>query len=143
MIALSANGGVRAEVAAGEEVQFAAEIEMPPGAGMVVGAEWDFTGEGLFTEAAGIAAAAGRVTVPPRTPGTSPAPISPCSRRRPARGRCRDALWPGAQHRAGAGGGYLIPAPSADSLAASSSSSSRAARSSAATFAFRACCSPG
>ena len=63
VIALSANGGARAEVAVGEEVQFAAEIEMPPGAGMVVGAEWDFTGEGLFTEAAGIAAAAGQVTV--------------------------------------------------------------------------------
>lgn len=48
-VELSANGGVRAEVAVGRPVTFAATIQVPPGTGDVVDAEWDFRGTGSFT----------------------------------------------------------------------------------------------
>jgi hypothetical protein len=48
VVVLHANGGARAEVAVGEPVAFSAVIEVPPGAGTVVGAEWDFEGQGDF-----------------------------------------------------------------------------------------------
>ena len=54
VIALQANGGVRAEVSAGETVTFAATIEVPPGAGKVVAAEWDFEGLGNYPDNAKI-----------------------------------------------------------------------------------------
>jgi purine nucleoside phosphorylase len=48
VVTLNANGGVRAEVAVGETVEFSAVIEVPPGAGTVVIAEWDFQGAGDY-----------------------------------------------------------------------------------------------
>ncbi len=48
VVELQANGGVRAEVAVGEPVEFAAIIEVPPGAGKVVAAEWDFENTGDY-----------------------------------------------------------------------------------------------
>lgn len=48
VVALKANGGIRAEVAAGETVEFTATVEVPPGAGTVVAAEWDFEGKGDY-----------------------------------------------------------------------------------------------
>lgn len=45
---LSANGGTIAHVKLGQPVTFDAVIETPPGAGVVVGAEWDFEGDGAF-----------------------------------------------------------------------------------------------
>ena len=45
---LTANGGARAEVAVGDVVEFSALVEVPPGAGTIVGAEWDFEGAGDF-----------------------------------------------------------------------------------------------
>jgi hypothetical protein len=48
VIALRANGGVRAEVSVGATVTFTAAIEVPPGAGKVVAAEWDFEGAGDY-----------------------------------------------------------------------------------------------
>jgi hypothetical protein len=48
VVTLTANGGVRAEVAVGETVEFVGVIEVPPGTGTVVGAEWDFEGAGDF-----------------------------------------------------------------------------------------------
>jgi len=48
VVVVKANGGERAEVAAGEKVEFSAVIEVPPGAGSVVGAEWDFEGAGDY-----------------------------------------------------------------------------------------------
>jgi hypothetical protein len=38
----------RADVTVGEEVQFAAVVEAPPGTGTVVSAEWDFDGSGEY-----------------------------------------------------------------------------------------------
>jgi hypothetical protein len=48
VVALQANGGVRAEVSVDETVAFTATIEVPPGAGKVVAAEWDFAGVGNY-----------------------------------------------------------------------------------------------
>jgi len=48
VVVVKANGGERASVAVGQKVEFSAVIEMPPGAGPVVGAEWDFEGGGDY-----------------------------------------------------------------------------------------------
>jgi len=48
VVTVRANGGVRAEVAVGEPVEFTAIVEVPPGAGTVVSAEWDFEGTGEY-----------------------------------------------------------------------------------------------
>ena len=48
VVDLSANGSSRAEVSVGEAVQFLGAAEVPPGAGTVVAAEWDFEGSGDF-----------------------------------------------------------------------------------------------
>lgn len=48
VIALQADGGARAEVAVGAAVSFTARIEVPPQAGSVVAAEWDFEGLGTY-----------------------------------------------------------------------------------------------
>ena len=48
VVTLTANGGARAEVAVGDTVEFSALVEVPPGAGTIVGAEWDFEGAGDF-----------------------------------------------------------------------------------------------
>jgi hypothetical protein len=47
-VEVTANGRDRAEVAAGEEVRFAAVVEAPPGTGTIVSAEWDFDGTGDY-----------------------------------------------------------------------------------------------
>jgi hypothetical protein len=44
----TANGGVRAEVAVGDEVRFQAQIDVPVGAGGILAVEWDFEGTGDF-----------------------------------------------------------------------------------------------
>jgi len=48
VVSLTANGGSRAEVAVGETVEFVASVEVPPGAGTIVAAEWDFLGAGDY-----------------------------------------------------------------------------------------------
>lgn len=48
VVDLRVNGGVRADVAVGQPVTFTAQVQVPPGAGKVVDAEWDFTGSGTF-----------------------------------------------------------------------------------------------
>jgi hypothetical protein len=48
VVHLTANGAGRAEVAVGEAVEFAAVIEVPPGTGTIIAAEWDFEGNGDF-----------------------------------------------------------------------------------------------
>ena len=46
VVAVTANGGALAEVMVGKPVTFSAVIEVPPGTGRVVAAEWDFEGAG-------------------------------------------------------------------------------------------------
>ncbi len=48
VVGMRANGGERAEVMVGEAVAFEARIDVPPGTGVVVGADWDFEGAGDF-----------------------------------------------------------------------------------------------
>ncbi len=74
VIQLTANGAARAEVKAGDMVRLAAMIEMPPGAGKVVSAEWDFEGAGDFADKAEVAAPGERIELSAEhayaTPGT-------------------------------------------------------------------------
>jgi hypothetical protein len=64
-VKLSANGGVRAEVKVGEPVTFSGVVEVPPGTGIVVVADWDFEGTGDYPVAGEVKSAASesRVTV--------------------------------------------------------------------------------
>ena len=48
MVTLAANGGERADVRVGDTVTFDAAAEVPPGAGTLVRAEWDFDGSGAW-----------------------------------------------------------------------------------------------
>jgi hypothetical protein len=48
VVHVTANGGVRANVSAGQAVTFSGMIEIPPGTGKIVAAEWDFEGEKTF-----------------------------------------------------------------------------------------------
>jgi len=48
VVHLTANGRERAEVAVGEAVEFSALVEVPPGTGTIIAAEWDFEGDGDF-----------------------------------------------------------------------------------------------
>ncbi|CAN7450119.1 hypothetical protein LJR225_003009 [Phenylobacterium sp. LjRoot225] len=74
VVALTANGGARAEITRGQAVTFVGTITVPPGAGSVVGARWDFEGSGAFADSSPVAKGAQtvRVTVTHRfeTPGT-------------------------------------------------------------------------
>jgi hypothetical protein len=54
VIDLRANGSVRAEVAINQPVSFTASIQVPPNAGQVVAAEWDFEGLGTYPAAAAL-----------------------------------------------------------------------------------------
>jgi plastocyanin len=48
VVTLLANDGERAEVKPGQPITFKATIEVPPHAGKVIAAEWDFEGNGTF-----------------------------------------------------------------------------------------------
>jgi hypothetical protein len=48
VVSLMANGRARAEVKAGQSVKFSGTVEVPPGTGKVVEAQWDFDGTGNF-----------------------------------------------------------------------------------------------
>ncbi len=50
VVTLTANGGARAEIKAGEAVELAGAIELPPGAGLIVSAEWDYDGSGAYAD---------------------------------------------------------------------------------------------
>jgi hypothetical protein len=53
-VELRANGSMRADVKVNQPVTFTATIEVPPDAGTVVAAEWDFDGIGTYPTAARI-----------------------------------------------------------------------------------------
>jgi hypothetical protein len=48
VVTLTADGAERADVAVGERVAFSATVEVPPGAGTIVAAAWDFEGRGDY-----------------------------------------------------------------------------------------------
>lgn len=51
VVELKANGGVRATIGSGGAVTFTGEVEVPPGMGKIVAAEWDFDGQGTYPQA--------------------------------------------------------------------------------------------
>jgi hypothetical protein len=48
VVSVSANGGSKAEIRAGESVTLQVEAEVPTGAGTIVAIEWDFDGSGTY-----------------------------------------------------------------------------------------------
>ena len=54
VVSLSANGSAKAVVKIGKLVRFTGSITAPPGAGYVVGADWDFDGTGKFLDSSPI-----------------------------------------------------------------------------------------
>ena len=48
VVAVTANGGARAEVAVGDSVQLQVDAAVPSNAGTIVSVEWDFDGSGTF-----------------------------------------------------------------------------------------------
>ncbi|MDB5424321.1 MAG: hypothetical protein JWQ29_1737 [Phenylobacterium sp.] len=48
VVAVTANGAVKAEVKAGQPVEFKVTSEVPPGAGTIIGLQWDFEGQGTW-----------------------------------------------------------------------------------------------
>jgi hypothetical protein len=60
---VSANGGVKAVVKAGQPVRFTATIAVPPGTGKIVSAEWDFEGAGTFPLKAKLPASGAKVVL--------------------------------------------------------------------------------
>src|SRR5262245_23084964 len=50
VVMLTANGSARADVAVGDTVEFSALVEVPPGAGTIVAAAFDFDGSGDFAD---------------------------------------------------------------------------------------------
>jgi hypothetical protein len=50
VVTLTANGGQRAEVSVGEPVELVGTVEVPPGAGVVISAEWDDDGSGGYAD---------------------------------------------------------------------------------------------
>jgi hypothetical protein len=63
VVHLTVDGKTRADAAIGEPVTFSATIETPPGAGSVVGAEWDFEGAGEYPVQAELGAIAPTVSL--------------------------------------------------------------------------------
>ncbi len=63
VVTLRVNGGQRAEVAVGQPVTFSGTIDVPPGTGAVVAAEWDFDGAGKFPASSPVARGAKRANV--------------------------------------------------------------------------------
>lgn len=63
VVTLTANGAERAEVARGQPVTFVGTITVPPGAGFVTHAQWDFDGAGAFAESSPVAKGATTVRV--------------------------------------------------------------------------------
>jgi hypothetical protein len=50
VVTLTVNGGARADVTVGEAFELVGDVEVPPGAGVVVRAEWDYDGSGSYAD---------------------------------------------------------------------------------------------
>jgi len=48
VVSVAANGQTRCEAGPGEAVTLTVDAEVPPGAGTIVGVEWDFEGSGTY-----------------------------------------------------------------------------------------------
>jgi hypothetical protein len=63
VVSVQVNGAARADISAGQSATFNAVIEIPPGSGPIVKAEWDFEGAGDFPVDSEIKRGESRVTV--------------------------------------------------------------------------------
>ena len=63
VVTLKVGGGQRVEFAAGQSVTFTGTIAVPPGAGSIVAAEWDFEGTGKFAATSPVRRGATSATV--------------------------------------------------------------------------------
>jgi hypothetical protein len=63
VVTLKAHGRDSVRIKAGQSVTFMGTIEVPPGTGSVVAAEWDFAGKGAFSSSSPVAQGARRATV--------------------------------------------------------------------------------
>ncbi|MET0661924.1 MAG: hypothetical protein ABWZ42_02215 [Ilumatobacteraceae bacterium] len=50
VVSLTVNGADRADVTVGEAVELVGAVEVPPAAGVVVSAEWDYDGSGVYPD---------------------------------------------------------------------------------------------
>ncbi|GGB87256.1 hypothetical protein GCM10011494_02000 [Novosphingobium endophyticum] len=62
-VQLTVGGGERADVSVGETVRLTGTIAVPPSAGSIIAAEWDFDGEGTFPVQSQVPAGKHKVTV--------------------------------------------------------------------------------
>lgn len=62
VVDLKVNGAVKTQVRVGQPVEFAAVIDMPPGAGPVAAVDWDFEGTGHYAGRGRLSAKAARAT---------------------------------------------------------------------------------
>ena len=90
VVTIAANGSERTEVAVGQPVRFTGTVAAPPGAGMVVKAEWDFEGKGDYPVSSAVSGKAGNASVSASyaftRPGTYFAVLRGYSQRRNAKG---------------------------------------------------------
>ena len=78
---VTANGAAKAVVKPGTPVTFRATISVPPGAGRIVSAEWDFDGSGAFAEKAKLPGGSGSsLTLTTRHSFTAPGTYFPALR---------------------------------------------------------------
>lgn len=63
VVSLRVNGAARAEVGIGQPVRFTGTITVPPGAGSLIAAEWDFDGTGTFPANSAVMPGAATATV--------------------------------------------------------------------------------
>src|SRR6202011_4317873 len=63
VVTLKANDHVRADIGAGQSVTFTGTITVPPGAGSVIAAQWDFDGTGVFATSSSVPRRRATVTV--------------------------------------------------------------------------------
>ena len=63
VVTLTANGGVRADIEVGQTVSFSAHAEVPPGAGDIVAAQWDYLGLGTYPITATVGSPSSSVTL--------------------------------------------------------------------------------
>ncbi len=80
VVTLTANRGVRAEVAVGQTVTFSAEAVVPPNAGDIVAAQWDFLGLGTYPVKATVSTPRPEVTLTATYIYTSPGTYFPVIR---------------------------------------------------------------
>lgn len=80
VVRLRVDDGERADIAVGETVSFTASIEMPPGTGEIVSAEWDFLGAGTYPAKAEIPGANSEATLTSTYTYTEPGTYFPVLR---------------------------------------------------------------